>query len=575
MAIKVGTVQSKALPGSVFSPSATPDTFGADKARAIGGLGKQAISTAGQLQAFNEESQNKLKKSQVRSAVNSANKEILAFSAETYANTGQDAIDSVEKTQVFLDKTRQKYGADFVDRDQADLFAASFNSTEMSTLSRMYPFQEKERVAYELNTLAAQNQGAIDNAVLHRMDDSLIAKEEQTIILNTVHEWKNIKGQDKDVVVNAAKLAVDNLHSSVVDAYKAESSTAALEYLIKNESKFTAQSFATQQLKLKADADREAVFIKTIEISKSPEFTTLDEQLDAADKATYIQNDIETAMSAEQKKAVRSDLVSRHNIEVATVEARQKAVFNQEVDKLERMSAQQIAGYKIPLSELTAAQQSSVKLYKEKAIEEKLAEQGVGPGVRDDYILLNEIENLSPAQFQQKDLMQDLPSMTKGTYDKLRAKQTKERKEGVAASLGRKPSAQASAAIKGMSDFNVRSKSRKTLQKTVSTRQQQYYEQFYIALARIPENERTEPAVKEIIDSLLAPVELFGPNIYRFELSYVDDQDRLSEKYLPKSLQEVPGIQYDSDDNVYYSMGAGSVRVYDVNGMLIKTYRKR
>ena len=274
-----GQVQPNAAPAVYQSASASGESFGGGQARDIQRAG-QGLQSLGQgIGNFALVEQDRVNKALVRDSLNSVRTDMRTFMADVYQRKGKDAIGAHAETLKKVDELRKKYGAAFKNPVQRDLFDSNFSDLANDHLDKALVFGEKAKVEYENNSLDAENQNAIEDAVLNRTDRKAVGKAEFTLVANTRYKHR---GQDPAFIKERVEEARHLLHKSVMEAIAVDSPVAAKEYFKKYQNHFD----PSERTAIKEKLEKESLSFEVRQqaLQWSTQGMTLEDQLKEVDK---------------------------------------------------------------------------------------------------------------------------------------------------------------------------------------------------------------------------------------------------------------------------------------------------
>ena len=553
-----GQIRPNPLPASNETANATGASFGGNRAKQIqqlGGslqdLGRGVSNVSKALQA----SETRKAKSISRDSLNSATSEARTYLGEdVYRRKGKEAVDIYDEVEQKLQEIRKTHTANLQTEEQRNLFTASFDGVMNDHLNRVISFQEKERLSFEQETISAQNQSAVEEAIGARTDPQEIQKSEAIIVANT--RFIN-KGQGAEIIDKAVKDGVNNLHGSVLSALAKDSPEAALGYLEANKDKFNPTAAIAAKEELTALARNATIRNTAINLTNSG--LSFEEQLEAVDKI----EDEEIAVE------VRKRVKERNEVKTSINEAKKQQHVETQWDEL----------FQDPIKfspdiELPAAQQKQMYEYKAKAIEAWKEENGIGVAKTTDWDRWHEVMSMDDKDFLKLDIYSEVNKYHPTEFKDLVKMQRSMRKGGDEAAdvfRVRNYNQQASQAIAGIKGIDATKGGKK------GTRSAQYFEQFAKQIQQLAPEDRTEANVGEIIKGLLSPVDtplgsLVPGTRYRFEVPYMDnkpDQTKYLKNSVPERLQGVDGVEYDSAAQEYFFTSDGLSHYYDPYGQYL------
>ncbi len=303
---QVGQVQATPVPGVQQSANATAESFGGGTARDTQRLGAGLQDVGASLGKFAIVQQDRVDKSIVRDTLNSARTDMRTFMADVYSRKGKDAINALGETQKKVDELRKKYGAALKTPYQRDLFGTSFDALSNEHLDKAVVFGEKAKVDYENNSLDAENQNAIEDAVANRTDPRAVHQAEVTLIHNT--RYKN-RGQSPEFIAEEVEKSRHALHKSILDAISVDSPVAAKEYFKKFEKRFD----PSERTAIKTHLEKESMAFETRQqaLQWSVEGRTFEDQMKEVDKIKDPERAKLLKAEVEARTATREAVVKR------------------------------------------------------------------------------------------------------------------------------------------------------------------------------------------------------------------------------------------------------------------------
>lgn len=560
-----GQVQNNPLPGSRFTANATAASFGGGQAQDLQAMGG-ALMKAGQASAtLHDISQERANRAAVRDKLNTASAELRELTGSYYRRKGQDAASVYSEAEQALAEVRKKHTQDIKDPRQKDMFDASYESLANGHLNRVYAFQEEQRVVWEKETREAENMNAIEDAAAAWTDPAAIREAEVTLKFNTA---ANLKGMGDKVIKKGIEDATHLLHTEVLKKVGAYSPQAALDYIktYGDRIKPVERAVLTQELQKKADIVW--AMDKALELANSGK--TFEEQLAVADAEK------DPNKATELKENLRSIRTDRENAKKEAALAR----YEEEVDALWKDPK----NYKVPM-DLNASTQTA--LYN---LQRKFKTDGGVSAIATDWDVYYRLKSMPLTEFKNVDLLKYKDSLNATELKELMKDQTA-RGDKAGKTSGLRTSYQtAVASVKNMKDFSESTKLSAAKLQENGARRQQFFSAFETQLAKIPVEERTEQKELEIIKALLAPVmdrgNKYNPmdnkTVYRFEVPFMEAKQLQAFKTAAEAMENLPanlvgtiGAQFDPDEQVYFVEGANAVKVYDVYGNHVETWRKK
>lgn len=303
---QVGQVTANAAPNVTQSANASADSFGAGQARDVQRLGAGLQDVGGSLGKLAIVGQDRVDKAIARDTLNQARTDMRTFMADVYSRKGKDAINAYGETQKKVDELRKKYGALLKTPNQRDLFATSFDSLSNEHLDKSVVFGEKAKVEYENNSLDAENQNAIEDAVANRTDPRAIHQAEVTLIQNTRYKFR---GQSPEFVAEEVEKARHALHKGVLDSIAVDSPVAAKEYFKKFEKRFD----PSERDAIKKTLEKEALSfeVRQTALQWSVEGRTYEDQIKEIDKVKDPERAKLLKAEVETRTATRDAVVKR------------------------------------------------------------------------------------------------------------------------------------------------------------------------------------------------------------------------------------------------------------------------
>lgn len=229
-------VKNSPLPEVRYSANATADSFGGADAQNLAGVAAGAGRLGSTLGQIAYEEQDALNKSLVRDALSSAKTEVRNYlTNDIYQRKGLNASNVVPEVQKRLEVVRDSRLKGLQNDAQRQIFSQMFTDIQDEHIGHVQTFQMHERKAYEHASIAAENQNAIEDAVLNRLSPDAIKKAEETIRFNTAYQNR---GMGSDVVKHEEAKGLSILHEKILNSVARDSSRAGLQYLEKNKDKF-------------------------------------------------------------------------------------------------------------------------------------------------------------------------------------------------------------------------------------------------------------------------------------------------------------------------------------------------
>lgn len=557
------TIENIPIPSARFTANADEDMFGAGNMRQLKKASGSLMQIGQTVMEVGEQQAELRDKASARDSLNQAESEMRQYTADVYARKGKDAIDVYKEADQKINEIRQKYATALQNAKQQDYFASSFDGVMKVNLDSVMEHQRRETENYEKQTVLAQNQNAVEDAIAYRTVPAKIQIAEDTVRANT--RYLN-RGMGADIIGKAEEDAVHNLHSNVVDALTQDSPSAALGYIEAHRDKFNPQALLEKEKVLKEAAQTEQIRQKAIALSESG--LPLDQQLAEVDKEP----------KAAVAKELREQVTQRWKEKELIDEARAKEATESEWDKLMANPS----GYQIPLT-LPADQQKAMFTFRKQMMDAGAAKSGIGVAPMTDFGLYTDLMLKDPKELAKTDLTQFVSRLHPTEYKELVQKQraarlTDDNPKKQELFRTRSFYQQAQQSLEGMNDFNI-----KDGDKDKADRYNRFFEQFNARLAQMPAETRTEEAVGGLIKQLMSPVTThegwFNSKKvqYRFEVPYLSTktkQDQAYKESLPETLKGFKDVQFDSQSNAYYIDGVGVRDVYDRFGNHIKRYVK-
>ena len=407
-----GQITQRPLPGIRLNPSATSESFGSGQARDVARLG-QAFGVASDTSlAIIKASQIRRDKALVRDSLNAVKSDLRTFMGDIYQRQGKDAIDSYAEVEKKMLDIRRAAGSEFKNSQQRALFEASFSDLMNGHLDRAIVFQEKARRDFEIETLDAENQSFIDDAVAARTDIKEVAKAEQGIVANT--RFKN-RGKGAAITKESVKQAVHHLHSEVLSAVSQDSPEAALAYLTDNFDKFDPS--VREEVKTQLEIAVKDAKIRNMAIAISGSGLALEEQL----------AEIDSIADNEIADAVRKRVIDRDSVKNSAVQAQRKAVYEQEWQAMFKNPFT----YQIPnTNALSPSQKQNLYDTQQSLIKDNLATQGVGSKTQTNWGVYYDWVSRSKEDIAQADLTEVFPQLADTQKNALIKMQQDARKQG-------------------------------------------------------------------------------------------------------------------------------------------------
>ena len=555
-----GQVKSQISQARGASPSATAESFGGGGARAIGQLGQglAAVSqdTQRTLQVYNqidESTEFAKNKNDVRDAVRLANREFRGLSTQAQAKLGEEASNIYKPTEKEYEDIYRKFQEGFQEDPRlVEFYKASLDPKMEGHLSRVLSHQQSQRNVYKNNTLDAENQDAIEDAMSAWNDADEVASSEEIVKLNTMEKFK---GQGQKVVSKRVEDAVSSMYVQVAGNIAQDSPQQAIKYAEQYKDKITPKAFTSLKAGLKDKADQEWVRDKAVGISADPNLS-YEDKLKEVDKIK----------DAERAGKVRRLVKSRETEQRAVAKAEKDQAYQAEVDKVyTARGAYSLVD--IPLS-MDATEQNSLF-----TLADKIKKESLGGSTVSDKALLTDLMTMPLDDLRERDITGYISKLNSGDYSKVL-----DRYKGKGTGLT-KPLQQAKTAIKAMDAFNIKEEG-----DAASKLTNDYIAALQKRLRGIPVNDQTSERINDIIyKDLLAPVTvdpwgLFNSEtLFRFQVEQLDDLKRREDFYtqnIPESLKGFgEATKYDRGTERYYVDGDGVRRIYDRYGNYQKSFK--
>lgn len=376
-------VQQDAIPGVRFSSGANANTFGAQGARNIAQIG-QAAATIGEGLLAKEQADAELeRKSIARDSATQAKEEISQYlETNIYNRSGKDTLTAYDDARAGIKKIREKYTQDLTDDKTRFLFDATVDPHEITHLETTGAFQRKGSEDYHKATINAENQADLDSAVLNHNNPNAIAEAETTIRANTAFTYSM---EDKAVQDKRVALAVNDLHSRIVEKKEQESPQAALAYMNANWDKFDEMSRQKMKDAISAKADLQTVNSEAMRIASLPP------QLQAAE--------IDKIKNPEIQKKTRSEVKDVLSFKEATKTLAEKQWFEPQFDALVKNPT----AYQVPMNAPADMQEKLIGL-KKKFMADELAAKGAGTAQATNWVYYNKIMKLPENEMMKFDV---------------------------------------------------------------------------------------------------------------------------------------------------------------------------
>ena len=548
------TVRAQAEVPVFEAPSATAAAFGGRQAQQAAAQASAILQIAAVTSDFARASQANRDKSIVRDQLNQAKSTARQFVADTRTKKGKAAINAYSETDKRLQELRKEHVSNLTTEAQRQLFTSAYDPVMNAHLNRTLTFQQQSRSDYEKMTWAAENQNAIEDAIDNSSDDVEVESSEATIIANT---RAATRGAGKEISDKAVEGAVHTLHKSVIDSMKDVDPAGALAYFEKHSDKI--DPVIRGKLAKDLENRNEDVLIRTTALELSNSGLSLEDQLAEVDK-------IEDPNVA---KGVRAAVGFRAREKSAIAKAKETKYSESQWDELFKNPL----AFNIPF-DLSAKDQKGMLAFKNQTIK--------GNEVDVDWTRDNELRRLPPKEFQEVDLVKEIPRIGTARYTELvrlqRSARVASGKGGGKAFRIQTFNQQAKQAIRGIP--SLRAIGQKP-DKDAVKREKQFFEQFASELENIPEKEQTQERVGELINQLLAPTDydssfFWGtPVTYRFEVPYLDEKTQAEaiEQFVPENLKGFKDVQYHQETQRYFIDGDGVRTVYDRFGVFERSWR--
>lgn len=348
--ITVGTREQRA----VSEPQAGRGTFGENQIRQ-----EQAISSEIFEQA--NEFRKKQERTQVRNALNEANRAVLDLTNEEYGRGAADSIGAVQRTNTALTDIRKTASKNLRSRDAQTLFNLNFDSIQKSTLKNMSGFEIQQTSEYEKETLKSQIVLDEDTAIANRNNSEFIDEQAKKVLANESALFNERWGASADPALRkkSAQDVMDRFYGKIVKAKEQDSSVSAYAYFTQNKDKFSAEEQARLDNSLRTGAESEIVDFKAIEITNATDDPQEFQKM--IDSATYTDSEgKEVPLTAEMKKATRSEVQKRWSDKKTFKAAAEVNYMESEGEALSKMSQQELAGYKVDASAVSISNEKGL-----------------------------------------------------------------------------------------------------------------------------------------------------------------------------------------------------------------------
>lgn len=537
-------VRDTPLPSPQQSASASPASFGASTSQFLGGVGS-ALSNLGDVFKAEEDAKSR---SLVRDSLNTARNEMRGAMSEVYRKKGRDAVDVYPGAEKTMNEIRKKHLQSFSTEKQKALFTATYDAVSSGHLDRADAFERKSREDFEIETLDAENQNAINDAVSAYTDKNLIAMSDAEITANTRAKYKSFGADIQKQKVAEGRQA---LHGSIVEAIQNDSPEAAQAYLKENKDKFNPTYAAAKGKEVDDQVDQILVQDKAKEISRSS--VSLDDQLAEVDKIK------DPVVSTKVRALVKQRYEEKQKVK----EAASKEVRNVEGDKIYRSPFT----YELDVAKHDQETQDYLHTLQVRVRKDELAKQGAGKATKSNPDVYMDLRAKSVEDLREEDMKDYVNQLSTSHLKELQDRQTK-------GDIRTNYMQTLKTAISGMDDFNVKEEGDEA-----SKRKSQLIAAFENRINAIPPNEQTPDKINDILyKDLLAPIQIgfddFIPfnqrTYYSFEVQALDvkEKKKAIRAMLPDNIDANSHIEF--ADGVFYVYGDGIRAVYDREGNLLK-----
>jgi hypothetical protein len=262
-------VKESAIANVQQSANATAASFGLGQAQNMGKAADAVLQISTDLTVKAEEAK-------ARDSVNKAQLQLNdTIQNNLYSRKGLEAA-TPEEAQAEFDKIQEANMPSGYLAKQ--LYQASVDSHKTDLLKNVQAHRAKEIETFNMATIDANSALAVDTAVRNNYDPEMVAKSKADIIANTSARYH---GMGTEYIKAQTAAAVSNLHSSIMEARKAESPRSALNYLHENEQDFDPVTAAKMKEALKPLVENE----QALETAKALDNVPLDQaqkQIDSA-----------------------------------------------------------------------------------------------------------------------------------------------------------------------------------------------------------------------------------------------------------------------------------------------------
>jgi hypothetical protein len=525
----------------------------------------------------------------VKDTLSKMETEANVFKAAQFAKKGSAAMETATAMHNGMEAIEKQYTENVkMTPDVNRRVREGFLPTKKFAISSGYTHQVQQTEAYKKASLLSNMKTNTDSAVQARLSPDEVSRLEVAVLEDAWELFSMDFGGDattkegKEIWNQAALKATTQFHTRIVDTMQVEDSPSqALLYLESHKRKIDPGTFVRYEAELTRDADSEAVYTAATAVHTSG--MDLDQQLKNIDKIPKFTN--------KQKQQSKDLAIKMYNQKASIAEVRRKEAVEEESQKIEKLSAASLRIYK-PSPKFHSDDEKELVDFADNVLNSKLAEQGIGPAVKSDQVMLFKLQSMPIADLSNVNLRDPkyLSNILRKDLNALEADQ-KEYRAGVLKtdSLGtRTIRQQASDRIKDLDEFRVTSKTTNQERRLRTQREGRFYEQFDARLLSLDPTQRTTSNVKEIIDDLLLPVDLgwgwtTGPHgkIYSFELPYTNKSGESYEDFIetkdpkvrPEILKGVPNVRYDRGSNTFYTGTGASKKIYTISGDEV-TYHK-
>jgi len=481
-----GRVENAPVPGFRSGAFANADSFGGAQAEVLGnvaaGMGKAGYMLSNRA----VEEQDQLNKSLVREALNQAKIQTRDYlTSDVYLRQGSNAINVVPEAQKKFGQIRDGLLKNLQNDAQKEMFRQLYTDLETDHIGSVMTFQMRERKQYEHQTISAENQNAVEDAVLNRSNPEAIKKAEETIAFNTAYQHR---GFGPEVRKTEATKGLSVLHSKILEATMMESARAGLAYLEKNKSKFLPTDYLKYRKTLEHEVMSEAANEMAISLASQPDMT--------ADKARFVID--EQVKDEKQAALVMSGVKARLAEKEAAMTLQQKQFVESSWKSFIENPSQEIP------KALPADEQIKMQEYREKA-----AKRTIGQSQEDSY---GKLLSFPANEFVNLNLFEHRAELSQHDFNYLFKLQEKMRKGGDQETDNFKEGLRLAKDQMNLMTYFDTSKERVEAEADRlrnERRQQEFLAVFSRRLQKLPDNQRNDyKKVQELVSELLTNVVL-------------------------------------------------------------------